>query len=49
MSKTNRDAAIEYDIASLAYDRNPTPANRAAKNIAHCVLLMTERAMDGAS
>lgn len=35
MSKTNRaDAAIAYDDASLRYDRNPTEANRRAKNAA---------------
>lgn len=31
---THAELARAYDLASLAYDRNPTQANRDAKNAA---------------
>ena len=42
-NKTIRDLAATYDAASLAYDRNPTDANRLAKNEAHTALLLAQR------
>jgi len=44
--KTLKDLAIAYDNASLAYDRNPTEANRKARREADVAYEKAQRTAD---